>query len=82
MVAQVVGLNIARFPLVLYGPMHFHITEGEKAEALKSSAVNFDTRMGLSNLSKQELYWWIDFIDTAFNPKNCEEPFIKLHSIH
>ena len=36
-VAQVVGLIIASFPGVMYGPSHFRITEGEKSKALEQN---------------------------------------------
>ena len=34
-VAQVVGIIVASFPGVMYGPLHYRLTEGEKTEALK-----------------------------------------------
>lgn len=54
-VAQVVGLIIASFPGVMYGPLHFRITEGGKSEALKQSAGNFEAHMCLTPLAKCEL---------------------------
>ena len=47
-VAQVIGLIISTFPAVMYGPLYFRVTEGEKAHALKQNKGNFDAHMALS----------------------------------
>ena len=57
-VAQVIGVIISTFPGVMYGPLYFRITEGEKAQALKQNKGNCDTHMQLSASAKLELQWW------------------------
>ncbi|KAK2558945.1 hypothetical protein P5673_018570 [Acropora cervicornis] len=42
-VAQVIRLIISTFPGVMYGPLYFRVTEGEKAQALKQTKGNYDT---------------------------------------
>ena len=40
-VAQVLGRTISSFPGVMYGPLHFRLTEHEKSEALKQKCWEF-----------------------------------------
>ena len=64
---QVVGLIISSFPGVMYGPLHFRITEHEKSEALRQNAGNFDAFMSLTPFAREKLQWWVDCIETAVN---------------
>ncbi len=57
-VARVIGLIISTFPGVMFGPLYFHTTEAEKAQALKLNQGNFDTHMEQSTNAKCELRWW------------------------
>ena len=66
-VAQVVGLLISSFPGVMYGPLHFRITEGEKSKALEQNLGDFEAHMCLTSSAKNELQWWIETIPTAVN---------------
>jgi hypothetical protein len=79
-VGKVVGLIISSFPGVMYGPLHFRITEHEKSEALKQNSGNFDTGMCLTHQAKSELQWWVDSIDTAVNQIYRPEPQITLRT--
>ena len=79
-VAQVVGLIIASFPGVMYGPLHFRITEGEKSKALEQNLGNFEAHMCLTPLARNELQWWIDTLDTAENQIYRNEPQITIHT--
>ena len=79
-VAQVVGLIIASFPGVMYGPLHFRITEGEKSKALEQNLGYFEAHMCLTPLARNELQWWIDTLDTAENQIYRNEPQITIHT--
>ncbi|CAB4030534.1 Transposon Tf2-6 poly [Paramuricea clavata] len=79
-VAQVVGLIISSFPGVMYGPLHFRLTEHEKSEALKLNAGNFEAHMCLTSLARNELQWWVDSIDTAVNVVYRPEPDITIRT--
>ncbi|XP_028407843.1 uncharacterized protein LOC114530423 [Dendronephthya gigantea] len=79
-VAQVIGLIISSFPGVMYGPLHFRLTEHEKTEALKQNAQNFDALMRLTPLAREELQWWVNSIDTAANQIHRPEPQIIIRT--
>jgi hypothetical protein len=79
-VAQVLGRIISSFPGVMYGPLHFRLTEHEKSEALKQNAGNFDATMRLTSLARNELLWWIDSLDTAERDINRPEPQIVIRT--
>ncbi len=79
-VAQVLGLIISIFPGVMYGPLHFRLTEHEKSKALKQNAGNFDAMMSLTPLARDELQWWIDSIDTAVNEIHRPDPQITIRT--
>ncbi len=79
-VAQVLGLIISSFPGVMYGPLHFRLTEHEKSKALKQNAGNFDAMMSLTPLARDELQWWIDSIDTAVNEIDRPDPHVTIRT--
>ena len=79
-VAQVVGLIISSFPEVMYGPLHFCITEHEKSEALRQNAGNFDAFMSLTPFAREELQWWVDCIETAVNKIDRPDPQITIRT--
>lgn len=73
-VARVVGLLVASFPAVKYGPLHYRILEDEKKCALKKAKGNFDSYMQLSPFSQKELQWWIEHIHSTENDVCVSEP--------
>ena len=73
-VAQVIGLIISTFKGVMYGPLYFRITEGEKGQALKQNKRDYDTHMQLSSSAKLELQWWINNVETSTNLIYRSEP--------
>ena len=79
-VAQVVGLIISSFAGVMYGLLHFRLTEHENSEALKLNAGNFEACMCLTSLARNELQWWVDSIDTAVNAVYRPEPGITIRT--
>lgn len=58
----------------MYGPLHYWSLEHDKARALKLCKGNFDSRMSLSDDSRQELDWWITNIDRSFNVISHGQP--------
>jgi len=79
-VAKVLGLIVASFPGVAYGPLHYRYLERGKTTALKTNKWNFDAKMSISNQPRKELTWWIDSIETASNSINRGEVDITLTS--
>ena len=79
-IAQVIGLIISSFPGVMYGQLHFRVTEHEKSEALKQKAGDFDATMSLTPQARNELQWWVNSIDTAVNEINRPEPQIIIRT--
>ena len=53
----------------------YRLSEADKIAALKHRG-KFDATMQLSAEAKEELVWWIDNIDTAFNPVHRGKPNI------
>ena len=78
--ARTIGKIVASFPAVMYGPLHYRQLEKEKKEALKQNAGNFEGHMTLSSPAKDELTWWIDNTDEAFNVIQQRDPDITLTS--
>ena len=58
-VARIIGLIVASFSAVEYGPLHYRNLEREKTEALRQSSGNFDDNMSISSGMKKELDWWV-----------------------
>jgi hypothetical protein len=57
--ARVIGLLVASFSAVEYGPLHYRTLERAKTSALSESRGNFGAKMFLSDSVKSELKWWI-----------------------
>ena len=58
-VAKVIGIIVASFPGVEFGPLHYRTLEGEKTRALQIHMGNYDAIMQISDEMKLELTWWI-----------------------
>ena len=67
-VAKVVGLLVASFAWVLYGPLFYHQIEIGKAAALKNQRGNFDATMQLSAVACADLDWWVTNVCQAYKP--------------
>ena len=72
--AKVIGMIVASFPAVKYGPLHYRQLEKEKIAALKSKKGDFDQTMQLSSTGCDELQWWCDNVDEACNDILQGEP--------
>ena len=44
----------------------------DKARALQETKGNFDQPMSLSTEAKGELQWWVNCVDTSYNPVSHE----------
>ena len=66
--SKIVGLLVASFPGVEYGPLFYRRLDNAKTLALKLNKGNYKAFTTLSNTLKQDLQWWIDNIPTAFKP--------------
>ena len=75
-VAQVIGLLVSSLPGALFGPLHYRHLERDKITALKNNKGNFDSIMSLSRLSKQELMWWLNNIDSTYKPISHDSPTV------
>ena len=74
-VASLLGKFSSSFPAVQFGRLHYRALERDKIEALKFKKGNFDKKMTISSSGKDDIYWWLNNISTAFNViemDNCE----------
>ena len=65
--ARVIGMIVASFPAVKYGPLHYRQLEKEKTHALKNSKGDFDAIVQLSQTACEELTWWCNNVTVADN---------------
>ena len=63
--AEVIGVLVANFPGVEFGPLHYRNLEKDKIQALTASKGNYQGRVQLSKSSRGELQWWIDNIASS-----------------
>lgn len=74
-VSEVIGLMVASFPGVMYGPLYYRQLEIEKVAALKQNQGNFEASMILSDMARSDLRWWIENITDTSNTAahgNCQ----------
>ncbi|XP_074612234.1 uncharacterized protein LOC141866599 [Acropora palmata] len=74
-VSEMIGLMVASFPGVMYGPLYYRQLEIEKVVALKQNQGNFEASMILSDMARSDLHWWIENITDASNTAvrgNCQ----------
>ena len=64
--AEIIGILVANFPGIEYGPLFYRSLESDKISALKKSHGSFDSKTMLSHESKLELEWWYANVDKAF----------------
>lgn len=65
-VAKLIGLLVASFPGVQYGPLFYRSLEYDKNKALINSKGNYDEVMKLSLEAIADLEWWVDNITSSF----------------
>lgn len=64
--ASLIGLCVAAFPAVLFGPLYYRGMEKDKVQNLRENRGNFEKKMILSEASITELEWWENNIEDAF----------------
>ena len=64
-VAKLIGLMVASFPAVTYGPLYYRNLEREKSQAIKENLGKWENRMKLSDKALEEINWWINNIEKA-----------------
>jgi hypothetical protein len=80
-VSRVIGLFVAAFPAVIYGPLYYRKLDFDKTQALKLNKGNFDAHIKLSDKSLFEITWWMDNIYNAYAPIMCSnKPDIVLET--
>ena len=79
-VAKLVGKLVSSFPAVLYGKLFYRQLDNEKTQALRLSAGNFEAKMKLSALAKDDLSWWEDNVLQSFSPMVHEKPTLTVFS--
>ena len=81
-VSEVIGLMVARFSGVMYGPLYYRQLKFEKAAALKQNKGNFESTMNLSDMARSDLQWWIDNITTTSNTATRDNPQVRFIQMH
>ena len=82
LLAKFIGMIVASFPGVMYGPLWYRQIENDKTEALKKNKGNYDALMNLSKYATKDIEWWRDNIDDAVNviDESHGEPDIVIYS--
>ena len=78
--AQLVGMLVSCLPGVQFGKLHYRNLEIEKNLALRKHKGNYEAQLTLSSSAKDELTWWIENVDKAFNPISHGNPVIELRT--
>lgn len=78
--AKVIGKIVASFQAVKYGPLYYRHLEQDKKAALRNSKGNFDSNMELSTYSREDLIWWKNNVQVAYNDIYVKQPEISLSS--
>ena len=79
-VSEVIGLIVASFSGVMYGPLHYRQLELAKVAALKQNKGNFESIIILSDMARSDLQWWIDNITTTSNTATRDNAQVTIYS--
>jgi hypothetical protein len=66
-VAKVLGLMTASFPGSMFGRLHYRGLDMNKTHALKLAKGNYDHLMTLNAEARDDIEWWSNSIDSAYN---------------
>ena len=66
--AQFVSTLVSCLPGLQFGKLHYRNLEIETNVALRKRKGNYEAQLTLSSSAKDELTWWIENVDKAFNP--------------
>ena len=78
--AEVIGILVANFPGVEFGPLHYRNLEKDKVQALTASKGSYQGLVQLSKKSLKELQWWIDNIATSHKCITHVKPSVTIQS--
>ena len=80
--ARFIGMVVACFHGVMYGPLWYRRMENDKILALKRSHGNYDAKVVFSNEAITDMKWWSTNIHKAYNVIDVShgEPDIVIHS--
>ena len=67
LLAKFIGMIVASFPGVMYGPLWYRRIENDKIEALKRSKGDYDAPVIFSIEAVTDMQWWRDNIDRVSN---------------
>ena len=76
--AQLVGTLVSFLPRVQFGQLHYRNLEIEKNLALRKHKGHYEAQLTLSSSAKDELSWWLENVDKAFNPISHGYPVLEL----
>ena len=77
-VAGLVGLMVSYEPGMQYGGAHVKSIEMEKNVALARCAGDFEGKMRLSHLAKQDIVWWLENIQKAERKIRLQAPKVEI----
>jgi len=63
MVAKLIGMMVSCFPGVEYGQLYYRRLDMLKTEALRSNMGNFDGPMKLTNATRLDIQWWMNYVN-------------------
>ena len=66
--AGLIGNIVATLPAAQYGRLHYRKLEMFKTQSLKDNCGNWDALCSPTREEKCEIQWWIDNIESVFNP--------------
>ena len=64
--AKIIGLCVAAFPAVRFGPLNYRNMEKDKTDNLRKNSGNYDNYMIISEKSLTELLWWKNNLNSSF----------------
>ena len=67
-VAWVIGKIVSSLPGSEFGKLHYRNLERDKIRALALNRGDYDAKMQLSVLAKEDLLWWVENVQQAYLP--------------
>ena len=79
-VAQFIGLCVASFPAVRWGPLHYRQLEKLKSVSLKENRGNFEVLIQLNDQAIKEIDWWINNKMSSYAPLEATYPEVEIRT--
>lgn len=79
-VASLIGVLVASFPAVKYGPLHYRNLEIEKCSALTLNKGRYKAPLSLSHLAYREIDWWIANVENSFKDIHVQNPAFVMNT--